>query len=255
MARSIAVAGKGGTGKSTIAALIIVRLQKRGAGPILAVDADPDSSLGHLLGIEFEQTVGDLREDVLRKLSSLPAGMPKAAYVEAGLHQIIEETDGVDLLTMGRGEGSGCYCSLNNMIRKFTSDLNPTYPWVVMDNEAGLEHIARRTSAMVDALIVVVGDNPLSFNSARRILEITRDLDKRFMRRYLVTNMVKEERRAIIMERITELDFEHICDIPFDPNLEETVFSNKPLSTLCDSPVLEAIDIIVEKIGGGSGHS
>ena len=179
MTKSIAIAGKGGTGKTTIAALIVQHLCRRALGPVLAVDADPDSNLGTFLGIESAQTVGDLREEVLKEIKNFPAGMPKASYVEAGLHELIEEAQGFDLITMGRGEGSGCYCSLNNMIRKFSADLTPSYSWVVMDNEAGLEHLSRRTSVDIDSLIVVVNDNPISLNSAKRIQEITGDLNSR----------------------------------------------------------------------------
>ena len=197
MPKSIAVAGKGGTGKTTIAALIIGRLCKRGEGPVLAVDADPDSNLGTLLGIEPEQSIGDLREEVRKNISNFPAGMSKASYVEAGLHQIIEEASGFDLVTMGRGEGSGCYCYLNSLIKKFSDDLAPSYSWLVMDNEAGLEHISRRTSVDIDALIIVVNDNPISISSAGKIQDITDNLKGRIRNRYIVTNMVKEERKDL----------------------------------------------------------
>ncbi len=255
MARSIAVAGKGGTGKSTLAALIILKLCEKGEGPVLAIDADPDSNLGTLLGINTARSVGDLREEVRRNINDLPAGMSKASYVEAGLHRIIEEAKGFDLITMGRGEGSGCYCSLNNMIRKFSRDLTPSYSWVVMDNEAGLEHISRRTTDNIDALIVVVNDNPLSINSARRIQEITEDLRSRFSKKYLVTNMIKEERLAAVKERLAGLELEHLCDIPFDAKLEEVIYSDKPLRNLEDSPILDSIDFIVQQIGGMNGNS
>ena len=155
MANSLAVAGKGGTGKTTVSAMLISTLVSMGKGPVLAIDADPDSNLGNLLGVVPTQSIGDLREEILRDIKNLPAGMTKAAYVETGLHQIIEEAEGFDLITMGRGEGSGCYCSLNNIIRKFSGDLTPSYPWVVIDNEAGLEHISRRTTSNIDTLFVI----------------------------------------------------------------------------------------------------
>ena len=114
--------------------------------------------------------------------------MSKGQYFEAGLHQIIEEKDGFDLITMGRGEGSGCYCYLNSLIKKFSDDLMPSYKWIVMDNEAGLEHISRRTSTHLDALVLVVTDNPLSLHSAQSITEIVVDVwvvrcnDERFLK-------------------------------------------------------------------------
>ena len=166
MTKSIAVAGKGGTGKSTIAALLIERLRARDMKPVLAVDADPDSNLGTLLGTESEQTIGDLRDDMLKTIKDFPAGMTKADYIETGLNQIIEESDGFDLITMGKGEGASCYCYINNLIRKFCDDLTPSYPWVLIDNVAGLEPLSRRTTTDIDALIVVVIESPLSFGCA-----------------------------------------------------------------------------------------
>lgn len=248
MAKSIAVAGKGGTGKSTIAALLVLNLVKQGKGPVLAVDADADSNLGPLLGVEPAQSIGDLREEVLKEIKNFPAGMSKASYVEAGLHQIIEEATGFDLVTMGRGEGPGCYCYLNTLIKKFSDDLTPSYSWAVIDNEAGLEHISRRTSTNIDTLLVIVSDNPLSFSSAQKIQDLTDTLEKRIRQRYLVTNMVKAERLPIVKDRLSKLHITHLYDIPYDPKLEEAVFNGEPLRDLSATPALEAIEFILEKI-------
>jgi CO dehydrogenase maturation factor len=248
MANSIAVAGKGGTGKTTIAALLIATLVKQGKGPVLAVDADADSNLGTLLGVEAEQSIGDLREEVRADLKNFPAGMSKASYVEAGLHEILEEAEGFDLVTMGRGEGSGCYCYLNTLIKKFSDDLTPSYPWVVIDNEAGLEHISRRTSTNIDTLLVVVTDNPLSLSSAKKIQELTDALEPRIRQRYLVTNMIKPERLPIMQQRLSDFTIDYLCDIPYDQGLEESVFQGEPVHNLSDGPALEAIASILEKI-------
>ena len=255
MPKSIAVAGKGGTGKTTIAALLVTQLVLQNKGPILAIDADPDSNLGDLLGVEPEQSIGDLREEVLDAMKKLPPGMTKANYVEAGLHQIIEEASGFDLITMGRGEGAGCYCALNNMIRKFSDDLTPSYNWVVIDNEAGLEHLSRRTTRNVDALLVVVSDNPLSFHSAKKIKDITDNLEKRIHHRFLVTNMIKKERIPLLEDKLSELGLQRLCDLPFDPKLEELIFNGEPLRGFSDSPVLDCIDKILNEIGGNSGNT
>lgn len=248
MAKSIAVAGKGGTGKSTIAALLVLNIIKQGKGPVLAVDADADSNLGTLLGVEPTQSIGDLREEVLREIKNFPAGMSKASYVEVGLHQIIEEATGFDIVTMGRGEGAGCYCYLNTLIKKFSDDLTPSYSWVVIDNEAGLEHISRRTSTNIDTLLVIVSDNPLSLSSAKKIQDLTDTLEKRISQRYLVTNMIKPERKALMQKRLSEFRIEHLYDIPYDPKLEEAVFNGEPLSNLSEAPALDAIEAILKKI-------
>ena len=250
MAKSIAVAGKGGTGKSTIAALLVEGLKGRGKGPVLAVDADADSSLGMLLGVPPEQTIGDLREEVRREMINLPPGMTKAAYVEAGLHELIQEEKGFDLISMGRGEGSGCYCYLNSLIKKFSDDLAPSYPWMVIDNEAGLEHISRRTSVDIDAMLIIVTDNPLSLGSATRIKELTDGLEDRVKSRYLITNMVSEDRLPFIQERLSELGIEQLCHIPRDPRLDDLIFRGESVGALTDSPILPCIETILKRIGG-----
>ena len=250
MGKSVAVAGKGGTGKSTIAALLVLSFAKRGMGPILAVDADPDANLGTLLGMEPRTSVGELREDFLKEIKDFPAGMSKASYLETELHQIIEEGEGFDLITMGRGEGPGCYCYLNSLIRKFSADLNPAYPWIVVDNEAGLEHISRRTTDDVDSLIVVVNDNPLSFHAAQRIQEITEQLKNRVTGKYAVSNMVRESRRSDVRQKIDGLGLEFLCDIPYDAAMEELVYNGQPLGTLNGTPIQDCIDIITDRIGG-----
>ncbi len=253
MAKTIAVAGKGGTGKTTIAALIIRYLCEKNMRPVLAVDADPDANLGTLLGIKTGTSVGDLREEVRKEMKNMPAGMTKANYVEAGLHQIIEEANGFDLITMGRGEGRGCYCSLNNLIRKFSDDLAPSYAWIVMDNEAGLEHISRTTTSNVDALIVVVNENPIALETAKRIEQIVDSLKNEIRKKYVVTNMVRMERREMIKKRVSELSMEYLGDVPRDQMLEDAIFNGESVFTLKESKAKENIFSMMDKIGGTNG--
>jgi CO dehydrogenase maturation factor len=229
LGKSIAVAGKGGTGKTTVTALIIRYLAKNGMGPILAVDADPDANLGALLGVDPGTSVGELREEVLEKFKNFPAGMSRAAYVEAGLHGILAESDGFDLLTMGRGEGPGCYCYLNSLIRKFSDDLAPSYAWVVIDNEAGLEHLSRRTSGNIDALLIVVNDNPVSLQTAVKVKRITEEIRNEFRARYLVTNMVGESRLPLLLERAKGLGLPHLCDFPHNGQIADLIMETGSL--------------------------
>jgi CO dehydrogenase maturation factor len=247
--KSIAVAGKGGTGKSTIAALVVSRLVARGETPVLSIDADADANLGTLLGVKVESTIGDLREDVRNELKNFSPGMSKAQYFEAGLHEIIEESEGFDLITMGRGEGSGCYCYLNSLIQKFSDDLMPSYKWIVMDNEAGLEHISRRTSTHLDAIVLVITDNPLSLHSAESITEIVGQIKNQVFNIYAVLNMVKEERLDEMKEKVSRLPVTYLCSIPFDPELDEAVYNGESLRDFNSSPVIDSINVIVDKIG------
>ncbi len=255
MAKSIAVAGKGGTGKSSVAALIVSSLVSRDMGPVLAIDADPDCNLGTLLGRKTRQTIGDLRDDLLKEIKNFPAGMTKANYIEMGLHEIIEEGDGFDLITMGKGEGASCYCFINSLIRKFCDDLTPSYQWVVIDNEAGLEHLSRRTTVDIDGLITIVNENPLSFDCASQIENITKEMKGRITRNYLITSQIKEERITMVHERVAQLNTELLCDIPYSFKLEETIFLGKPVKEMIGDPVMDAINLIIDRIGGENGSS
>jgi len=181
--------------------------------------------------------------------------MTKASYVEAGLHEIIAETKGFDLITMGRGEGSGCYCYLNSLIKKFSDDLTPTYPWMVMDNEAGLEHISRRTSANIDLFLIIVTDNPLSLNSAEKIKELTDTLKPRIENTYAVTNMLQGEKLNRVMERLKKIGIPVLCSMPYDSELDEAIFNGDSLFQFHSSPVFEQIDIILDKLGGKDGNT
>jgi CO dehydrogenase maturation factor len=248
MAKTFAVAGKGGTGKTTIAALIVRHLIQRNAGPVLAMDADPDANLGTLLGVKPEQSVGDLREELLKNIKSLPAGMSKQAYMEAGLHQIVAESRGFDLISMGRGEGPGCYCYLNSLIRKFSEDLAPSYAWVVMDNEAGLEHLSRRTAYSIDTLFVVVNESPLSHDTARRIGSVLGAIKNNVRTTRLITNMVRPERLAEVRQRLAAIGMEYAGDVPRDPALEDAVLAGCTVLSLEQSPAIDSVNHIMETL-------
>ncbi|MDD5672954.1 MAG: AAA family ATPase [Chitinivibrionales bacterium] len=250
MSRSIAVAGKGGTGKTTITALIVRYLLEKKEGPILVVDADPDANLGTMLGIKPEKSVGDLRDDLLKEIKNLPAGMGKAAYMEAGLHEVITESRGFDLLTMGRGEGPGCYCYMNSLIRKFADELNPSYAWVVMDNEAGLEHISRRTTNNIDYLLVAVTESPLSFNTAKNIEAITGAIKNSIGRKFVVASMVRPEKIDSVKERLAGLSFEYLGNVPRDEAVENAILAGNDLLTLPDSASYRSIREIMSHLGG-----
>ena len=226
---SIAVAGKGGTGKTTLAALIIRALISRKSGPVLVIDADPDSNLGTMLGITPAKSIGDLREESIRGLHNLGQGQTKAAYLEAGLNEVIAEAQGFDLIAMGRGEGPGCYCYLNNLIRSFSDNLMPSYAWVVMDNEAGLEHLSRRTSANIDILFVTVTESPQSVETARSIESLTRSIKNSISRKYVIANMVRPGKLDLVKQRVSSLSFEFAGHIPRDPVVEDAQFEGKPL--------------------------
>ena len=249
MATRIAVTGKGGVGKTLVAALMVAHLKTRASGAVLAIDADPDANLGTLLGVCIPTTLGDVREQTLQQIRDLPAGMDKAAYIEAGLHETLVETETVDFLAMGRSEGPGCYCYVNNLLRKFAEDLLPSYQWMVMDSEAGMEHLSRRTAASLDHLVVVVNQSPLSIDCARRIQAVIASVHHHVRHAHVLVNNVPEDRVSSVREKLTDLDMAYLGHLPHDEEIEQMVFDGRSLyessGTVAGAKMLE----IMGKLG------
>ncbi len=249
MAKILAIAGKGGTGKTTIAGLVIAYLKRYADGPILALDADPDANLGTVLGIHPESSIGDLREETLREIKSLPSGMSKSNYIQAGLHQIVAESQKVDMITMGRSEGPGCYCYINSVLRKFSDDLQSEYEWVVMDNEAGLEHLSRRTASHVDGLIIVVNASPLALDCARRIDELTAEFSNEIRRKYVLLNNVRDEAYVPVLEEwMKARSMTYLGCIQHDEGVEDSIMKGRSLFELTDSPAVRTIHTLMSRI-------
>jgi len=175
MATTIAISGKGGSGKTTLSAMIIRILSSQSQGAILAVDADPNACLAPMIGVEPAASIADVREKVVENTPT-NSGMDRVRSFEYGIQQAITEANGFDLLTMGRPEGPGCYCAANNMLRTFMDKLSPQYQYVIIDNEAGMEHLSRRTTNNVDLLFIVAEPTALGTLTARRISELAKQL-------------------------------------------------------------------------------
>jgi CO dehydrogenase maturation factor len=190
MAYRIAISGKGGVGKTTFAALTVRYLTEELGRTVLAVDADPNATLGVMLGIEVERTVAEIREETLEKKDNIPSGMSKDRFVEYRIQQCIGEHKGFDLLTMGRPEGPGCYCFVNNLLRRYLERAADDYPYVVIDNEAGMEHLSRRTDSTVDLLLVVTEPTIVGIGTARRVAEMASSLPIAVKRIRVVLNRV-----------------------------------------------------------------
>ena len=190
MTFTIAIAGKGGTGKTTLAGLLIDLLRQAGASPILAIDADPASNLNTVLDLPLERTVGDIREDTSEKARSgrLDAGVAKQDLLDYEINASIVEGEGVDLLAMGRPEGPGCCCAANTMLRVIVDRISSSYDYVVIDNEAGLEHLSRRTTRDVDVLLIISDASIRGLTTAGRIVDLIDELKTDVGRHYLIVN-------------------------------------------------------------------
>lgn len=261
MAFTIAVAGKGGVGKTSVAGLIVRVLLERHGGPVLAIDADPNTNFHQVLGLKVERTIGELREETLKRIKDLPPGVTKDQYLEYGLQQCLVESDGIDLLAMGRGEGPFCYCAVNHVLRRYIDLLSKNYKYVVLDNEAGLEHLSRRTTQDVDVLLVVSDVNPVALQAAARINRLADELQLRVRKRFLILNNVSDNMRTRLgmeafRERLAQTGLDLIGEIPTDEMLWSLSLEGKPLSELPPtSPAKLAVKEILEKIlqdGGGS---
>lgn len=225
----IAVAGKGGTGKTTVCALLVRLLKEQKAGTILAVDADPSSNLGDALGARAEKTIGQVIDAIARNPDAVPAGMTKDRFIEYEVQTIVEEKEGFDLLTMGKPEGPGCYCYVNNVLRGALEKLVGGYDIAVIDNEAGLEHLSRKTTGAADVLLVVSDPSAAGLRAAKRINQLADELKLRFSRRLLLIN------RGEISLRNPDPGIELCGSIPEDPDIAEMGRENRPVFTLKES--------------------
>jgi len=246
---TIAIAGKGGTGKTTVSGLLIQLLVEKAEGPVLAIDADPNANLNQVLGLKFEQTIGGLERETLKTLADLPAGMTKGRYIEYRLQQLLVEAEGLDLLVMGRGEGPECYCIVNHILRNYMDFLAGNYRYMVMDNEAGMEHISRRTTTDVDVLLVVSDANPVAIRSAERINELVDELNINVKERYLVLNNLPDRLPQRAKEMLEGTGLEVVGEIPRDEALLGLSWEGKSLESLSpDSPALEAVRVIMDRV-------
>jgi len=248
MAFTIAIAGKGGTGKTTLASLLIRQIIKAGKGPVLAVDADANANLNEALGIEVDDTIAELLNRINNNLEPMPAGMTKDQFVAYKVHQSLAEGDEVDMLVMGGPEGAGCYCYANNLVRGFMQDLSNNYPFVVMDNEAGLEHLSRRTTSNVDVLFVSSDSSARGIRSAGRVKELVDNLKLDIKKMYLVVSKTTEGTEDALREEIERTGLELIGTIPLNEQVRDYDLHSKPLISLPDdSPVVAAVSDILKK--------
>ena len=248
MVQQIAVAGKGGTGKTTFTALLARYLVKNKKGSVLAVDADANANLNEALGMEVEMTISELITST-KDPKSIPAGMTQETYIEYKLQSSLVESDDVDMLVMGGPEGPGCYCFPNNLLKGFMDKLGKNYRYVLMDNEAGLEHISRRVSSDIDYMFVVSDASARSIRSAGRVRQLVDTLKADVKNIYLVvTKTQNDEDIETLKGEINKTGLNLIGVIPYDAQVAKYDLLSRPLFDLPDdSAAVQAVDAICKE--------
>jgi CO dehydrogenase maturation factor len=214
----IGVTGKGGVGKTTFTALLIKAMIDKKQGIVLAVDADPNHNLNQKLGVEMESTIGSLREDIVKAVDDLPQSMSKHEYVEYQIRAALTESEHFDLLVMGRQEGPGCYCYINNILRSYMDTLSDKYDFVVVDNEAGMEHLSRRTTKSMDVLFVISDASKIGMETADRIKELAREMELKIGKSILIINRTLKE-TATKMDNLKNQGWDEVYTIPDDQEI------------------------------------
>ena len=253
MGYNIAVAGKGGTGKTSLTGLLINNLTTNKKGPVLVVDADANANINEVLGIEVETTIGAIREEINQKEkqgNAFPGGMTKAQYLKYRLNTCLSEGEGYDLMVMGRSEGEGCYCYVNGILREQTDRLSDAYDYLVIDNEAGMEHLSRKTTKHIDKLLLVTDCSRRSVQAVARIRDLAKELKLSVGDIHLIVNKVPN---GILNDGIKEEIDKHNLDligvVPMDEMIYEYDSSGIPLVNLPeDSKSKMAINEIIDKL-------
>jgi len=244
---SIAIAGKGGTGKTTLAGLLVKYMVKRGLTPVLAVDADANANLNEVLGLTVEDTLGSAREEM--KKGHVPSGMTKDVFISMKLQQAVIESDGYDLVVMGQPEGPGCYCAANSLLTGFLEKLTGNYRYIVMDNEAGMEHISRLTTRNVDVLLVVADTSRRAIEAAGRIDSLAKELKVGVGKCFLVINQVKNRLSEETLKAVEKSGLQLIGVVPEDPEIYEFDLKGRPMVDISDeNSAVSAAFGIFEKI-------
>ena len=246
MSKLIAVTGKGGVGKTTISSLFVKSLLDAGKTPVLAIDADPNSCLDAALGVKVIETVGKAREEI-RDASSSGAltGISKNEMLQVKIEQGLVESNNFDLIAMGRPEGAGCYCFANNVLKDIISKLSSQYPYVVLDNEAGLENLSRRIVKDVDLLVLVTDPSNVGLSTLVRLHKLANEMEMRYGKLALIINRLRTDElppRVDEIKRITNADF--VIGLPNDPEIASFSEAEKSFLELsANNPVLTKMNL------------
>ena len=249
MTVSIAIAGKGGSGKTTTCGLIIRDLRNRGLTPILAVDADGNANLHESLGLKLGTTIGSILAEFNTDKISIPSGLNKGAYLQVRLNQAIVESGGIDLISMGRGEGTGCYCYPNSALKDYIDRHKGNYKYMVMDNEAGMEHLSRRTTENIDELFIASDHSVKGIRTASRIRELVDELKLDVKQVSFIITRVPGGLDEHIKQELEGLHIKPLALIPLDPEIQRFDLEKKSLLDLPgNSPAVQAVKRLMDKV-------
>jgi len=251
---TIAIAGKGGTGKSTLSAITVRWLSDHISKSILAVDADSNVNLNDLLGVELKETVGGIREEMKQRVHELPGGMTKQQFLEYKIQSSVVETPDFDLIAMGRPEGPGCYCYANSVLRDVLETLAGNYEYVIIDNEAGMEHLSRRTAHCIDHLLMISDATVRGIHAAGRIGRLVSELEARIREKHLVVNRMRGSLPQTATESIRAEGLELLCSIPEDKLIYETDQKGSPIWPVMDrSNAYRSLGEVLKQLIPGTG--
>lgn len=253
MSFTLAITGKGGVGKTTVAALVVARLLTRGCAPVLAVDADPNSCLDAALGVRVAKSIGAVREEArqIAGKGAIPAGISKQELLELKIAESLVEADGFDLLSMGRPEGPGCYCYANNVLKEALGQIAASYPFVVIDNEAGLENLSRRIVRKVELLVMVADPSARGLTTVERLFELAREMDTRYDRLAIVVNRLRNGRLPDAVTALRDrIGAHYVVGLPDDAELATSDEAGRPIDQLAPSnAVVQRIDEFLSLAG------
>ncbi len=248
MTKLLAVSGKGGVGKTSLAALAVRALVKRGLGPILLIDADPNSNFGEAMGLKVEKSIGTMRQEFFDAKGAVPAGMSKETILEMRLNEVLIESKHFDLMVMGRQEGSGCYCFINNVLRKYGDSLAANYPYIVVDNEAGMEHLSRRTTTKIDTMWVVTDHSVKGARAVLRISELLEELKLPVGKRYAIANRAPQTLGDNFVKLIEQSGLELAGSVPQDEIVQQFDMSMESYIDIPDEcEAARRVDELLEK--------
>jgi CO dehydrogenase maturation factor len=247
MGSVIVIAGKGGTGKTTLASLLVRALKENKRGSILAVDADPNSNLAEALGIKVSETIADIIDDVKDKPQEIPQGISKDRFIEYRIQTSIVEGEGFDLLTMGRPEGPGCYCYVNNVLRDNLGRLIKEYDLIVIDNAAGLEHLSRRLSSSADFFLIVSDATQAGLRAAAKIHQLRQELKIKVKKEFLIVNRAKNS--DVNSKKLEDSGLNYLGEIPEDEQIMNLSLNGSSLLDLeVDSLAFKSIVELERKL-------